>query len=70
LWPAPSIPPRRPLCRTCDDTGVVRLRGGLGTDACPDCARNAEMRWVGAHAAIPILRRPDCDVPNTAKEAS
>jgi len=40
------LPPRRPLCRRCDDTGMV------GLDACADCTRNAEMRWAGARGAV------------------
>ncbi len=53
MTPAPQkspgcMPPRRPLCRTCDDTGEVRVPGAIYGDACPDCTRNAEMRWLGA----------------------
>jgi hypothetical protein len=58
--PPAFLPPRRPLCRTCDDTGT------LGLDACPDCTRNAELRWIGSRAALPIMRRPpgQVEAPN------
>jgi hypothetical protein len=54
------IPPRVPLCRRCDDTGVVRLPPTRGNtpfqsstiDACPDCVRAGEFRWRAQQARL------------------
>lgn len=57
MWPPLRLlPPVRPLCRRCNDRGYLlacrpcqggRSGGVIILDACPDCTRAAEARWVG-----------------------
>jgi hypothetical protein len=52
-------PPRGFFCHACRDTGVTKRSSGqrgvpADIDACGNCTRNAEMRWL-ATKGLPVF---------------